>query len=355
MQIALQQTAKVDPSRRLMKKIKKDRIIELLDFLIQKYQVIAPASKDDGVVDFDQIREGSQAKLEFSNSNEPPKKLFFPQSETLFSYTKDNPAAVPELKPKKHRIIFGIRPCDTRSLKLLGNVFDAPDYKDPYYIERRKNTTLFTLACNDPKSNCFCGLVGIGPFFKDDTDVFVVDTGDEYLFEPITPAGESIVNEIPGLEDAVEEDMARMQKLESKADSKVAKKFKLDDLPEKLAELSDHPIWDEIHEKCVGCGVCTYFCPTCHCFDIVDEQEDDKGRRVRVWDSCMYPAFTLEASRHNPRQTGKERMRQRLMHKFRYFVENSGEFGCVGCGRCSKNCPVGSDIIKVLEKLDKLK
>ena len=326
----------------------------LLDFLIQKHQVFAPVMKDDLVVDFDQIQNGAQAYLEYNNSNEPVKKLFFPQSETLFTYGKDGAAQAPELESAQPRVVFGIRPCEAKSLSLLDLVFDESNYKDPYYIERRKNTTIFTLACNHPRNNCFCSRLGLGPFSRKDADVFVVDLGEQYLLEPITPAGKEILKDIPGLKDAQPKDTNRLAELEAEADSKVTRQVNLDNIPEKLAEIFDHPVWDEIHEKCLGCGICTYFCPTCHCFDIVDEQKDDQGRRVRVWDSCMYPEFTLEASGHNPRQTGKERMRQRLMHKFNYFVKNYGEMACVGCGRCISNCPVGSDLIRVIEKINNL-
>jgi len=69
---------------------------------------------------------------------------------------------------------------------------------------------------------------------------------------------------------------------------------------------------------------------------------------VRNWDSCMFPLYTLEASGHNPRPSGRERWRQRLMHKFGYFVANYGQFLCTGCGRCVIDCPVNLDIRKVI-------
>ena len=342
-------------SERIMKTIAKNKMAALLDALIPRYQVFAPVRKDDLVADFAAIPSGAEAYLDYHNSHEPVKKMFFPQSETLFSYRKGGAAEAPDLKPKRPRVIFGVRPCDARSLSLLDAVFDDPDFKDPYYLEKRKNTTIFTLACNDPRHNCFCSALGYGPFFKKGADVFMADLGEKYLLEPISAAGKKIIKDLPGLEDAREKDLSRLKELESQANGKVAKKADLKDFPERLSEIFDHPIWDEIHEKCIGCGVCTYFCPTCHCFDMVDEVKADQGRRVRVWDSCMYPAFTQEASGHNPRATGKERMRQRLMHKFKYFVDNYGEIACVGCGRCLSSCPVGSDLVKVMEKINNLK
>jgi len=44
-------------------------------------------------------------------------------------------------------------------------------------------------------------------------------------------------------------------------------------------------------------------------------------------------------------------MRQRIMHKFNYFVKNYGKSFCVGCGRCVQECPVNLDIRGVVEAI----
>jgi ferredoxin len=111
--------------------------------------------------------------------------------------------------------------------------------------------------------------------------------------------------------------------------------------------------WEELTVRCLGCGSCTYLCPTCHCFDIADEARLYKGRRIRTWDSCQFPLFTKHASGHNPRRNKKERLRQRFMHKFSYAVENTGTALCVGCGRCIAGCPVNLDIRDVIRSFTK--
>jgi len=338
-----------------MKTIKKDKIVGLLDFLAEKYELFAPVSDDNLDVDFNLIRKGDPIKLDFYNSKDTPKKLFFPQCQTLFSYSEESPAIVPQQESQRKRVVFGMRPCDAKSLVILDRIFDSPDFKDPYYAQKRNNTVIFTLACNDPQASCFCTSLGLGPFFKNLADVFVVDLDDKYLLEPITQKGRDLLKEIPHLEEAKQKDVDRSKALAAKAEAKITRKVEIDNLPENLAELFDDPVWDQIHQKCLGCGICTYSCPTCHCFDIVDEQVDNKGRRIRIWDSCMYPTFTLEASGHNPRPTGRERMRQRIMHKFNYFVENFDEIACVGCGRCIRSCPVCLDITRTMENIGKAK
>ena len=117
---------------------------------------------------------------------------------------------------------------------------------------------------------------------------------------------------------------------------------------EKLEDSFDSPFWDKIHQTCLACGICTFLCPTCHCFAFDDSRVDSKGERIRLWDCCQYPAFTLEASGHNPRISSRERMRQRIMHKFSYYVKNFGEVACVGCGRCVENCPINLDLREIV-------
>jgi Fe-S oxidoreductase len=53
---------------------------------------------------------------------------------------------------------------------------------------------------------------------------------------------------------------------------------------------------------------------------------------------------------HNPRPTQTERARQRVLHKFKYLVEEFGREGCTGCGRCVERCPVNIDIRAILRE-----
>ena len=92
--------------------------------------------------------------------------------------------------------------------------------------------------------------------------------------------------------------------------------------------------------RCLGCGACAYVCPTCVCFGIEDEADTRQGHRLRTWDSCGLRMFTLHASGHNPRDKQSQRWRQRVYHKFAYYPDRFKTLGCVGCGKCSRACPV---------------
>ncbi len=249
-------------------------------------------------------------------------------------------------------MVSGPVPCDAKAISLLDNVFEAPDYKDVYYTNKREDTIIIGLRCNLPLSSCFCTSFSIEPFSRDGMDLLLVDIGEEYVVDVLTEKGEQILTE--DFTGATDEQLKLAEEIKDKAVKKIKSKVEIKGAKEKLDKMFETTFWDGLSEKCLRCGVCAYLCPTCHCFDIVDEAVDSQGR-VRNWDSCMFSLFTLEASGHNPRPTGKERMRQRIMHKFNYFVENYKEPACVGCGRCVINCPVNIDVRRVLKEITELK
>ena len=207
------------------------------------------------------------------------------------------------------------------------------------------------MACSSPSKTCFCTDVGGGPYNTDGLDVLLSDVGDRFLVEILTEKGERLLHNSPYLTTATESDLSERQSIASEARDQIKPQVVVEGLKERLDCLFDEPIWNFLHETCLGCGVCTFACPTCHCFDIMDEADGDQGKRLRIWDSCQYPLFTHHSSGHNPRPSGSARMRQRIMHKFHYLAENVGLLGCVGCGRCIRNCPVNIDIRQVLNRI----
>jgi ferredoxin len=333
--------------------IAKTEIVGLLDNLIRTYKVFAPVEQN-GFVTFQEIRSGGEASLNYINSKKPPKEIFFPQAEILFGYDLNRRKGWSIEKPalaEKPRIIFGIRPCDARSLFLLDNVLNGKLYKDPYYTDKRKNTTIIALGCNQPGSTCFCTSLGGGPFSRDGADLLLADIGDKYVVQVITEKGKKLAKEHHEFEKTEEHSLSSMRETIKTAEASLKPKIEVQKVTERLDSMFDDHFWDVVSEKCLGCAVCTYLCPTCHCFDITDEVTGHSGERVRTWDSCAFPSFTLEASGVNPRPGTKERYRQRIMHKFNYFVANHGIAACVGCGRCIKECPVNLDIRAVLNRI----
>ncbi len=335
------------------KTIKKEQIGKWLEKLGKDYEIWAPVKKN-GLVLFHPIVAAKEVFLDFSNSIKTPKDLFFPQSEVLFSFPEEGVEKEGEIVLQKPRIIFAVRPCDAKSLALLDQVFDSEDYQDPYYVQRREGTLLLGMACTHPQQSCFCTSVKGGPFEKGHLDLMIADLGNgRFFMEALTQRGEDLMEKDDSLQDLQKEDRGKLAKIKEKAEEKVKSKLATKGLEKKLDKMFDSPLWDRVHQRCLGCGICTYLCSTCHCFALIDEKNKSGGvERIRNWDSCMFPEFTVEASGHNPRISNRERMRQRVMHKFNYFVKRYGETACVGCGRCIQNCPVNMDIREIIEEIE---
>jgi ferredoxin len=315
---------------------------------MQTYQVFAP-EKEDNFFYFRQLSSGDQATLDYTNSRISPKEVLFPRSEKLFCYRNEaGDVQLTEQVDKEKKVVFGVRPCDAKSFLLLDKVFNGEQYVDPYYLNRRNSTVLVGLGCNQPAATCFCASLSGGPFSQEGLDILLTDIGDQYLVEVVTERGKELLSGMD-LPDAGQEAQAAARAVKESA--ACSSQVDLGGLKYRLDVNFDDPIWTLLSEKCLGCAACTYSCPTCHCFDIVDEVSGKEGCRNRNWDACMFPLFTLHGSGHNPRPTGKERFRQRVMHKFKYFVDNYGATACVGCGRCIVNCPVNIDIRQVIEQI----
>lgn len=330
--------------------LRKDRIESLLERLLEEREVLAPVRKGDSVI-LEKIDSARDVVLEYQNTKESPKFALFPQRETLFGYRadKDNVELDVPRGKEKGQVLFGIRPCDARGLLLLDRVFGG-GCSDPYYADKRANTFVVSLGCGNPNPTCFCLSVGGGPCSTEGADLFLLDLGDRYLVEAGSEKGTALLEDL-SLEDAGEESRALSEQIreEAEASMKAVGMGRPDE--EHLAKLFNDPVWNDLAESCIGCGICTYLCPTCHCFDLCDEAAGITGERIRVWDSCQFPLFTQQASGFNPRATVKERFRQRIMHKFSYLPESLAMPGCVGCGRCVTECPVNLDIREVMRSL----
>ncbi|MGQ9533323.1 MAG: 4Fe-4S dicluster domain-containing protein [Desulfotomaculales bacterium] len=330
--------------------IRKERVEDFLNALRAGYRLYAPVQTQAGPV-FAPVNGAGEVAWPVSNTLKSAKEVFLPQTETLFTYrASPDGVQLEEARVAEERVLLGVRPCDARSLTMLDKVFAGEGVRDPYYTARRDHTVVMGLACNEPCGTCFCTSLGGSPFGTAGCDLLWVDLGDRYLVRVVTDKGRALVEGRPEFEPAGDADLEEARKLEERAVVGMPK-VAVQGVKEKLDRLFNDPLWDRVHEKCLGCGTCTYLCPTCHCFDLTDEVVDGVGVRLRTWDACMYPLFTLHASGHNPRPTQKERFRQRIMHKFKYFVDNFRETACVGCGRCVQHCPVNIDIRSVLAEI----
>lgn len=343
-------------------RIEKTGLDQLVAALVARHRLFGPVDADGATV-WREVRSADELALGRKQTDEPAKAVFYPQTEVLLGYDRGEvEAPAGESRPIA---VLGVRPCDSRSLLTLDRVLGTGKYEDPGWVRRRSDALVIGLGCNEPSATCFCDWFGAGPFSREGSDIMLTDKGGAFIAESCTDNGEKFLRaaygarlQRPSDDDLAEAGRVRQTALDALGSAPRAE-FSLQSTESSLSRAWESPLWDELAFECLGCAACSYLCPTCHCFDVQDETEPGsralgsgvRGRRIRIWDTCTAALFTREASGHNPRPTGRERFRQRVMHKFRYFVENYGEAGCVGCGRCIRGCPAGIDIREVLERV----
>jgi ferredoxin len=343
------------------KVIKKTELTKFFNRLIERSRVYAPVRQKD-MTNFRQISSPDQVELNFSNTILSPKFLMLPQSESMFEFTLDkttDQAGIlreTETDPTP-RVIVGIRPCDARAFQLLDLNFATPPQPDPWWVLRRKKTTLVGLGCNTPCNTCFCTSVDSGPFATDGLDLLLIDGPDEIVIQVITDKGNNLLDGARIKAEASGPQMETVAAFQESSLRSIKSSVPTESLRQhETKALFNSEFWEEVQFACINCGVCTFACPTCWCFDIQDEVSKCNGVRLRNWDSCMFPLFTLHGSGHNPRSQKLQRLRQRFMHKLKYFVDkyDSG-VACVGCGRCIQQCPVNIDIRQVFLLMNNFK
>jgi ferredoxin len=341
----------------------KEEWLKALEGLREQYRIFAPAKEGDHH-QFVLLRDGVRPDFDFRNTRLSPKSVVYPQSERMFEYTLDGQAPDAHIlkeSPKDYspQVIAGIRPCDAYAFQLVKVNFDNPEYRDPWWVQRMEATTLVGFGCNEPCATCFCTSVGSGPFSEKGLDALMVDLGDRFLVRSVTSKGEEFLGKMGKIGKGSEADEPAMKKarsLSEAAEKRIPSRIPTGGLQGKdPIKLFDAPFWENVAFACINCGTCTYICPTCWCFDIQDEVCGKEGDRIRNWDGCMFPLFTLHGSGHNPRDKKMQRVRQRFMHKLKYYVDKyKNGVACVGCGRCVQACPVNIDIRRVAQLMNDL-
>ncbi|MBN2056479.1 4Fe-4S dicluster domain-containing protein [bacterium] len=280
------------------------------------------------------------------------KQYLFPRSEPVLYFKKtDQDVDLIEVSPPEQKtVLFGIKPCDAKAPDILDKVFNW-DYRDDFYNRRRANTLIVGMLCTYRDEYCFCTSVGMSPGSNDGSDLFLVPLGHEkWAMQIVSDKGAAFIESFQA--DQEKDDGAASKEIvEALAEPPVY--FDVNAVHAWLDTHFEDPLWNEIGELCNGCGRCAYICPTCHCFDIVDEDlSHSTGRRMKNWDCCQFAMFTRHASSHNPRDNQEKRYRQRVAHKFKYYPDKFKTVLCTGCGRCSRGCPVTMDIRNVLVKIN---
>ena len=317
----------------MLRVIHKKNLMKLIKFLAVKSPVWAPLETSGEVIFNLVFSEVSDKEFAFQGSSSllPPKFLFFPAEEEIFSVEKNKVKSLPKIKSFT---VFCSYP-DLMGILELDEIMQK-EPTDFFYSRRREAATI--IAVSDYKVEAVMG-----------GDLILEKINQSYYQAIVLTAKGKKLSQLKFFENK------NMKSNAVCAERSPLRQLLLDSELVKEAVLWSRtkPIWDELAEKCLGCGICTYVCPLCYCFSTEDKKSFDGNRcsRCRKWDACTLPDFALVAGGKNFRPTLKQRYYNWYYHKFVCGYKEFGRPHCVSCGRCQKYCPAGIDIYQVLSRI----
>ncbi len=320
-----------------------ERVPAFVAHLMASKTVIAPHAKGQKSVTFKTVSDPAEVVLEYTRAMQSVRKFFLPPREELLTFDlTENSYEVTDVQPID-AILLGVHSYDVAAVGRLDYNFSVGSPERNYLTRRQE--AVFIGVSFEPDEYHFSGSVGIRPDDPTGCDIFLTKLFDGYVLEVHTSTGEKLLEGF----DLSPHDAGRPATGHFKQHIYVPQ-TKLSEIMEKSYH---NPVWAETAEQCVGCGTCNLVCPTCYCFN-VDEAVDltvTKGHRERHWDGCMLRKFSEVAGGEVFRDSLASRQRHRIFRKFKYISDTTGQPWCVGCGRCTAECPAGISIVGIVNRL----
>jgi NAD(P)H-flavin reductase/NAD-dependent dihydropyrimidine dehydrogenase PreA subunit len=326
-----------------MKIISKEDFRDFVNALIDEKsrKVIGVKAKGNKFA-FGPLENADELRLDYDVTLLPPKKYFFPQRETLFTYDFSDGFSAKNPEEPKPMIIIGVHPYDIVALVHMDEVFRETK-SDPYYFKKRDASIIIGVNMQKMSKWNFSSYMGCD-VIDYGYDLMLTDLGNRYAVNVGSQKGGGLLtkyakNVTPALARDIQ--IAGQKKREVMSMSQQKFDFPPELIPELLKDsYAKSGFWEKHSEKCLACGSCVLVCPTCYCFDVKDNPDLslEHGERIRTWDGCLLEDFAKIASGENFRATRPTRYRHRYFKKGKYLYDRFGFISCVGCGRCSSNC-----------------
>ena len=319
---------------------------QLLGGLYAQYRVYAPTllkgkgkfSDTDlvGYAEISRIEEVVFDRVSYFS----PKEVFYPLNQTLFYFTEQE---FREAEAEEKGIVIFLRACDIQAVERLDKIMlENGSYPDYYYERLRQNLKFIVMDCRESFEQCFC--VSMGTNRTENYSASLRWENGSYLCD--------VKEDINGLFVLYGEPFEVSPQFITANKQTVRVPQDLETVNAETAALN--PIWEEYGSRCIACGRCTVVCPSCSCYTMQDIFYADNpkcGERRRVWASCHIDGFTNMAGGHSFRRNNGERMRFKVMHKFKDFKQRFGVHMCVGCGRCDNACPEYISLPRCVDRL----
>jgi NAD(P)H-flavin reductase/NAD-dependent dihydropyrimidine dehydrogenase PreA subunit len=327
----------------IMKIISKIDFQAFVEALIRdaSWNVIGVKSKGNKFA-FAPLENAEELRLDYDVTLLPPKKYFFPQRETLFTYDLAGGFSAKNPDESKPMVIIGVHPYDIVALLHMDEIF-RDTKSDPYYFKKRQASVIIGVNIQKMSKWNFSSFMGCA-VIDYGYDLMLTDLGNRYAINTGSQKGEELLskyakNVMPALARDIQ--VAGHKKREIMGMSQQKFDFPPEFIPDLLKDsYGQSGFWEKHSEKCLACGSCVLVCPTCYCFDVKDNTDIslEHGERIRTWDGCLLEDFAKIASGENFRATRPTRYRHRYFKKGKYLFDRFGFISCVGCGRCSSNC-----------------
>ena len=294
-----------------------------------------------------------EAVFGFASAATSYKPVLFPARQLLWRATagKDGFDTSRPDDPVSPRALIGVRACDLAAIRahdrVLSERWNGRPARDADYAEARAATFIVAVACGSPAETCFCTSMGTGPAPGEGYDLAlteVLDGEHRFVVTVGSERGAEVVEQVTHRAAEHDDDEAA-QAVVDEAARVIDRHLDTVGLPALLDDEVEHPLWEDVAQRCLACGNCTAVCPTCFCtsVDDVSDLTGQQAERWRVWDSCFTAGFSYVHG--GPvRSSTASRYRQWMTHKLGTWHAQFDTSGCVGCGRCLTWCPVGIDI-----------
>ncbi len=326
----------------------KESLKPLVENLAKDMEIVGVKSKYGKYV-YDKIVNFNELCLDYDTTILPPTKYFLPAKETLLKFTVGGEPKIEPVINAIPRAIIGIHPYDIKAIELLDEVFLATN-SDPNYNAQRQSTLIIGVDCLNPSPRSFAPSMGT-QLAENGFDLLLTDIGSGYMVTVGSEKGAKLLAQYAPVREPTGDEIAKQRAVRDLALTRY--RLSLDvswaRLPKLLEESYDDSYWESRAKTCLGCGSCVMVCPTCFCFNVLDEVSLNMkaGERFRHWDGCMLIDFAKVATGENFRHDKTSRLRHRIFRKGKYILERYGMVGCVGCGRCATACL--ADIASPLE------
>ncbi len=350
-----------------------EKALHTLVCALQKagYRVIGPILRDQAIV-YDELDSVADLPQGWTDEQQPGSyRLKKRTDQALFGYTVGPHSWKKFLHPPHLRLwsvsrsgnevrfshdktpiqkyaFLGVRSCELHAMAIQDKVFLQAGHEDAGYHQRRNDSFIIALNCGEAGGTCFCTSMKTGPQATSGFDLALTEllSADrhEFLVEISSQIGANLMHDVASRE-ASAEDLATAANILARTAENMGRHLDTKGLKERLQDNPEHPRWDEVAARCLGCSNCTMVCPTCFCTSVEDTADlaGETAERWRRWDSCFNSEFSYIHG-GSIRSSVKSRYRQWLTHKLAHWIDQFGSSGCVGCGRCISWCPTGIDI-----------